>query len=439
MTAFDVLSVTLPPQPPPELLVADVQEPAANAHGDSFSLPLKGIVLGRDLAVTAVEVLHNGRVIQSAKPELPFGNLARGRPALGERFPDVDPHALAGFETMVGLLGVGVEATFEVLAALEDGGQAHMATIELRREPLRPPFEPRLRPVMLTGPPRTGSTWLMKMMGAHPSVVVYDEYPYETWPAKYWTHALKVLADPGDTVHSVRPLAIDRDPFHAGRNPFHNHRSARLHGLGDWFGRTHVERLASFFMQTIDDWYLTVARLQEVRDPICFAEKQMTRFEVSPPLIWELYPEAREVFLVRDFRDLACSDIAFSTDPRTGQTRGRLAGATRERYVLDDLRPLVLNFLEAWRSRRDRAHLVRYEDLVRSPHETLTAMLDYLGLEGGGDTIDAMLAASPEQASHRTTPDLEASVGRWRDEDDDFRTLIEREFDDLLPEFGYED
>jgi hypothetical protein len=45
-------------------------------------------------------------------------------------------------------------------------------------------------------------------------------------------------------------------------------------------------------------------------------------------------------------------------------------------------------------------------------------VLGYAGLASGEDTVAAMVAAAKEQLpameDHRTTPDLEASIGRWR-------------------------
>ena len=72
----------------------------------------------------------------------------------------------------------------------------------------------------------------------------------------------------------------------------------------------------------------------------------------------------------------------------------------------------------AWQRRSDRAHLVRYEDFVLRPRETLESLLDYLGLDSGDATVEATLAAAsqPDAAAdaHRTAASPEASIGRWQ-------------------------
>jgi hypothetical protein len=195
--------------------------------------------------------------------------------------------------------------------------------------------------------------------------------------------------------------------------------------------------MAAFFLETIDDWYLTLARSQGADRPRYFAEKQMTRHAFSPVLMWELYPRAKEVFLVRDFRDLACSHISFSTDSETGEARGKLAGKAREEYVRHNVRGLAEDLRDAWRARRERAHLLRYEDLVLRPGDVLPELLAYLELESGPDTVAGMLDAELVE-SHVTSPDAKQSVGRWRREDAAFQALCDNVFKDLLEEFGYE-
>ncbi len=97
---------------------------------------------------------------------------------------------------------------------------------------------------------------------------------------------------------------------------------------------------------------------------------------------------------------------------------------------------------ESWERRRERAHLVRYEDLMLDPVPTLTGVLEYLGLDAGEDAVRQMLAA-PEQplpgmSEHRTTPDPQASIGRYaRDLDPALLEECERRLGDAIALFGY--
>jgi hypothetical protein len=107
---------------------------------------------------------------------------------------------------------------------------------------------------------------------------------------------------------------------------------------------------------------------------------------------------------------------------------------------------------DAWRTRGERAHLLRYEDLVFKPEETLAELLGYLQLEASPATIARMLDVGSQAApnlpgtsftpqalvdQHRTTGDLESSIGRWKQESDGQRKLYDEVFDEVLSDFGY--
>ena len=142
---------------------------------------------------------------------------------------------------------------------------------------------------------------------------------------------------------------------------------------------------------------------------------------------------------MRDFRDAALSKIAFNVR-EPGIVKGGMAGKTPEQYVRENLRREALAFQRAWSERGERGHLMRYEDLVSQPAPTLRALLEYLEIESGAQAVEQMLAATPEISLHRTTPDVSASVGRWRREDDDALQAAFREtFADVLVAFGYDD
>jgi hypothetical protein len=184
--------------------------------------------------------------------------------------------------------------------------------------------------------------------------------------------------------------------------------------------------------------------------PVYFAEKHMWPNFLTV-LTWELYPRAKEVFLVRDFRDMACSIMAF--DQRRGFPGfGRPEGATDEEYMRGQLRQMARDLRKSWLTRRHKAHLVRYEDLVHRPAEVVTGMLEYLELDASPAAVAHMLEIGEAPAitlpgssmdasvveQHRTTEDLKSSIGRWqRERDESFRALCQEVFGDVLPDFGY--
>jgi hypothetical protein len=107
-----------------------------------------------------------------------------------------------------------------------------------------------------------------------------------------------------------------------------------------------------------------------------------------------------------------------------------------------ELREMALNLRKSWVTRKDRAHLVRYEDLVFSPTETARGVLEYLELDASPRSVELLLAAGSEDSEalrhHRTSERAEESIGRWRREgDEQFRELCNEVFGEILADFGY--
>jgi hypothetical protein len=154
----------------------------------------------------------------------------------------------------------------------------------------------------------------------------------------------------------------------------------------------------------------------------------------------ELYPQGRELFLVRDFRDMIASMLAYNARKGFGDF-GRET-AESDAAWLAELHRGVVALRDAWRERGDTTSLVRYEDLVRDPGSTLPPLLSVLGLDATPETVRGLIAAAapdaPELRGHGTAGSPEASIGRWRtDLTPELLAAVEETFGDLLQEFGY--
>jgi hypothetical protein len=131
-------------------------------------------------------------------------------------------------------------------------------------------------------------------------------------------------------------------------------------------------------------------------------------------LLAKLYPDAKCVHIVRDGRDVAASFRTLSWGPKN------IAAAARR----------WKNRLSA-RKRVDSRHLrymeLHYEDLIRSPEETLDRVLRFLGLQ----TSSVDILKDFNLYDHR--------VGAWRDIlGAEEKRIFDREAGDLLIELGYE-
>jgi hypothetical protein len=277
------------------------------------------------------------------------------------------------------------------------------------------------------------------MLEAHPEVVAYPPFQDEPKVASYWIEILLALSEPASYRRQLAPgRDLDSTWWLGGQMPMPRARWPQ--GLQEWIGATAVETLAGFCQERIDALYSEIASQFEVTEPRYFAEKYWATSPV-PGFMWELYEDPREVFVVRDFRDMTSSMYAF--DARRGYPAfGRQRVSDDESHIVDQLEPRVSSLLREWQRRADRAHLVRYEDLVAQPAETVEGVLAYLELESAPATVGAltraMTEATPEMEAHRTTDDAEASVGRWRrDLGPDLQRLCESAFGPALEAFGY--
>jgi hypothetical protein len=423
----EVLEVSSTADTSQHLVDFALDQPTAGTIRDNFALHLNGWILGKHSQASGVQVYYQDVLIRTMRLDYP-------RPGLARSHPDFADEKTCGYNELVGVIGLNPEFKLNLRAVLEDGSSVPFTTIRARHEPIRPAFEPRLQPIMLTSLPRTGTTRIMRMLAVHPSTVVYRHFPYEYNNAEYWAHMLKVLAEPGNTVESSGRAF--NEFWWVGSNPFYDRHVDEHKDLGHWFARTYVERLASFCQQSMDDWYSMVARRQGQDEPAYFAEKH--RPGQIPTLLWELYPRAKEICLVRDPRDMVCSVFNFF-----GKNEGARSQAESDQQAIQWMGGSMLTLYNDWQARADRSHLVRYEDSVRNPAETLTALLDYLEVDSSPAIIEEMLKAADEGTpqhfpQHQTSGSPEASIGRWRrDLDASLQGACEEAFAPVLAGFGY--
>ncbi len=426
MPALEVLNVSVPEQLPDGVRAARIRVPEAGAVSDGFTLELAGMVITGTGRARSVELLCNGMLVCEAPVDLP-------RTRLTAEFPDLPDTLPCGFKALLGTLVLPTRFELEVVAVHDDGQRYRIGSITGRRAYPSPSFDPQLQALMLTSVGRTGTVLMMRMLAAHPSIVVHPAGRYEVWPARYWAHMLAVLSGPADHGKSATPFGFDHDLWHVGQNPFAT-AGPEDGDLGEWLGRAHVDRLASFCLRNVEDWYAIVARDQG-KDAVYFAEKNLLRTPVQGLDVSDLYPGAREVFLVRDFRDVACSMFSFLGDA------WRSDGYDTDRALRELVAPPVQHLVAGWRARGERAHLVRYEDLALRPRETLAGVFGFLEIESSPAIVDEVLRTGADErafAGHGTSATVEQSVGRWaREGDESFRATLNEVLHEGLVEFGY--
>jgi len=294
-----------------------------------------------------------------------------------------------------------------------------------RIDPVRP-LDLALRPLLVTATGRSGTTVLMHRLGNAREVVIADDYPFEMKLLTYYSHALEVLT----TASSVKqPILLDdltRAPHQLGLNPFHHPQMERVYPLPEHlyhaFGRRAAMRLAPAIRAIIDDFYRDMQVHTAKPRARFFAEKSDV-FTAARNFARLAFDGVREIMLVRDPRDVHCSRQAFWSD--TAETS------------LQNLRTVQATVLPILERDRPELLIVRYEDLILQPAETLGRIATYLGL-------DHAIELRPESedkmfSTHGTSKNPAASIGRWKRElSAEDQAAFALSFKPFLDAFGYE-
>jgi hypothetical protein len=431
MAIVEVQSVQ-PAAPDQEKLLAFHLDAPRIGGREVYDIEVAGWLLGRDAAATGIEIHVEGAVLKRAP-------IDQQRADVRAAHPDHPGAPISGFRTSVSVIGLEPGAPLQVRAVLADETRVRLATIRFAHQPVASRFVPKLLPLMLTTLGRAGTTWTMRLLSEHPQIVVHRWHPYELRTARYWWHMFKVLSEPRDPYHSAQADRFQGNRDTVGKNPFYPEPIAVTPGLGEWMGRTYVERLCHFCQQQAEDTYELIGRAQGQTDAVYMAEKH--RADPLPALVWELYPQAKEIFLVRDFRDVLSSMLAFNV-----KQGFRAFGPTHidsdEAFARYLRNTTIRQLSRSWPKRQDRAYLIRYEDLMRDTEATLRGMLSYLNLDASDMVVDGMIARASEENEntrrHRTTAGTEASIARWKQSlSPSVQAVCNDVYADVLEQFGY--
>ena len=284
-----------------------------------------------------------------------------------------------------------------------------------------------LTPLCVTATGRSGTTMMMRRLGEHPSVVIGELFPFEMKLLGYFAQAFEVMTSPGDWERSVHYDKIQDDVYRLGFNPFFHPDFVGMFRdpdrYQDFFATTSPTILADAFKRMIDAFYREAAATQDKRGISFFAEK-CDCFYSARDFARAAFPRVKEIVLVRDPRDLACSYRSFWSSP--GDVSFQILRSMRDRMLeIHDEQPADAIF-------------VRYEDMILKPEQTQQQIADLLGAEAPVD-ID-LLAEEENFKRHGTSTSPSASIGRWRRElPIDAVERFTREFDRYLEVFGYLD
>lgn len=308
---------------------------------------------------------------------------------------------------VVNLLGTPESITLSLELVGENGWHLPIATLKLRRS-RQPSTNNGIQGIFVVSLGRSGSTMLMSALAAHPDLVAYERHPYETRIAQQYARLAKTLFEPADFT----------DPELEAFSQTHCIRSnAYLRPDGDSI------ILMDSILSTANLDHCTNQVARFYRGYAAQRNKTATKFvEKCLPdpqwirLLQDLFPGAKIVVLVRDFRDVYKSVLAFNKR-RGFPAFGREKVDTDLEYI-DRLAASAEALIEV--SATPGAVLVRYEDVIATPAITLQETLERLDIRAPLSAIQPMLASlskeTPERSKHQTARSKQASVARWQSE-----------------------
>jgi hypothetical protein len=296
----------------------------------------------------------------------------------------------------------------------------------------RADFESQL--LWIFGSPRSGSTWLLQLLGKHEAVVPINE-PQIGW---YLGPFLSDL--PG----------VDAAELELGNFTLQRAESEKA---GSFFSREFTDVWAP----ALGNLMLERFRAHAVRYP---ADVPLSRTVVAikepsgsqaADLLMTALPRSRFVFLLRDGRDVVDSELAANL--RGAWLSEKVSGVVgiEEDERVEFVEQSAYKWLrrtevvqEAYRAHPGPKHLIRYEDLRSDPTAQMRSLLEWLGLE----VDEARLAiwierhafervpagARGPQAFHRA-----ASPGMWRENlSAEEQTIVEAIVGPKVRELGYD-
>jgi hypothetical protein len=268
---------------------------------------------------------------------------------------------------------------------------------------------------------RSGSSLMMRYLATHPQIAVARQGLHEMKMASYYADALRVMLLPGDHDKSTIHNGHFRDPFYVGLNPYYL--PIYCHGADardELFQITIKDILTKAFRGVLDRFYEHVRTENRKPTALMFAEK-LAPEPLPRAMVRTLYPNAKEILLVRDPRDTLCSARAYFPH-----------GAS---ITIDTISRRANNVLHATEDIGDHGLVVRYEDLVTRTTEAVSRVFEFLGLQVDVqiDSQDALFA------QHGRSESPVKSIGKWRAIlDADEQAECGAQFKTYLQRFGYD-
>ncbi len=294
-------------------------------------------------------------------------------------------------------------------AVLKNGDILLLYSIDLAVSCEKGKIKKMVQPCALVSMDRSGSTFLMNVLGRHDHLACYKQYPFEAWSIHYWMRSLLNMTTPLD----VKPPGDSRFWSSKVDNQVSFHNNVLFGSFqqdretASWIAENYAAALALFCHRSIASLYDEIAAMNGVEDPSCFVEKVRPTAEAL--LYFNQHPSCKQIFLVRDFRDYACSYFHFF---------GLGPYSDLEELITEKIAPTIWRLYEIYMMRKESSLLVFYEDLIQDPMAVLAKVLQYLDVDASTAVVEEILARTEKdkqnvKKKHITSGSAKQSIGRW--------------------------
>jgi hypothetical protein len=267
---------------------------------------------------------------------------------------------------------------------------------------------------------------MMGRLSLSKQICVAEKHPYEIRQISYWATVVATLAGVADFEHSMHPDRLEGDGFKVGSSPFSHPNYADVFQtaeLGTEYFRAYVPgQLRDVAHRVIEEYYIRLRGDQGKPHAGFFAEKNNNLLQRTRNFARALFPDLKEIVLIRDPRDLLCSQLSyFRREPD---------------LAVRQITEAVYELLRTKRDESDRVVFVRYEDMILDAEPTLARLADHMGIERFRTPDDAKERSEFE--AHATSESPESSIGRWRLQlSEEQRSSCTASWAEFLAEFGY--
>jgi hypothetical protein len=157
---------------------------------------------------------------------------------------------------------------------------------------------------------------------------------------------------------------------------------------------------------------------------VYFAEKCEAQGTTRTSLL-NLFPDAYEIILTRDPRDIYCSSLAYFPDSERTDFLVNIGNACK-------------TLVSVLHENRERTCAIKYEELLHDRRAVLAVVSDFLSIEHN-DWIESSVPDAELFEAHATAPSPQESIGRWKRElSTSQKQDCKEAFSSFIDAFGYE-